>query len=134
MTLTRRRCAASVAADDVPGPFALSGFARTGELGAPSSSRLPQLPQKRAFGSLAVPQLGQARDNAAPHWRQKRRSARFSVPHEAQIICGTLREKRLGRQMPDGVGAQSLASCPHRVYSARPNGNPERHEKGGQRE
>jgi len=46
---------------------------------------VPQLPQKRSFGSFAVPQFGQAAASALPHSEQKRRPGRFSVPQLPQI-------------------------------------------------
>src|SRR6478672_340564 len=51
--------------------------------GAPKAK--PQLPQKRSFGSLVVPQLGQAAASPLPHSEQKRRPGRFSVPQLLQI-------------------------------------------------
>src|SRR6185369_8646157 len=49
-------------------------------------SALPQASQKRAPAGKSRAQLGQRLASRAPHWRQKRESARFCSPHEEHCI------------------------------------------------
>jgi hypothetical protein len=77
MTVTSLRSAAAAAAR-----IGLVDFSTGAEV---TPKFVPQVPQKRSGGSVAVPQFGQAEASALPHSEQKRRPARFSVPQLPQI-------------------------------------------------
>src|SRR6185436_18911161 len=92
------------------GARGIDGGAELSTRAAAAARATPHEPQKRAFGSLWVPQSGQVTANGLPQCRQNRLVAAFAVPQLAQTMVSPLSapeplaasvpESRLGAVVP----------------------------------